>query len=193
MSPLRARRDETSMTDLREDLDLFVEAHLGGVGVQVHDELGSAYREVVRQPSRFPTALYLGLALAQWVEYSLTGLGRSLEPILLAMLEWGVGYLEQRSAAEAHNTAPDQTRGAGTRQGRRTPAGPVAGDGGTVALGDGGILTAKVPSTPRDQSEGVMNAIEASEVEAGAFAGRACELHPAAGFGVVAAVEVQRR
>jgi N-methylhydantoinase A len=37
-----------------------------------------------------------------------------------------------------------------------------------VALGDGGILTAKVPSTPRDQSEGVMNAIEASEVEAGA-------------------------
>src|SRR5919107_2336428 len=37
-----------------------------------------------------------------------------------------------------------------------------------VALGDGGILTAKVPSTPSDQSEGVMNAIEASEVEAGA-------------------------
>src|SRR5919112_4164678 len=37
-----------------------------------------------------------------------------------------------------------------------------------VALGDGGIVTAKVPSTPRDQSEGVMNAIEASEVEAGA-------------------------
>src|SRR5215211_650927 len=37
-----------------------------------------------------------------------------------------------------------------------------------VALGGGGIVTAKVPSTPRDQSEGVMNAIEASEVEAGA-------------------------
>ena len=32
----------------------------------------------------------------------------------------------------------------------------------------GRILTAKVPSTPGDQSEGVMNAIEASEVEAGA-------------------------
>ena len=29
-----------------------------------------------------------------------------------------------------------------------------------VVLGDGGILTAKVPSTPSDQSEGVMNAIE---------------------------------
>ena len=37
-----------------------------------------------------------------------------------------------------------------------------------VALGEGRILTAKVPSTPGDQSEGVMNAIEASEVEAGA-------------------------
>ena len=37
-----------------------------------------------------------------------------------------------------------------------------------VALGEGSILTAKVPSTPSDQSEGVMNAIEASEVEAGA-------------------------
>ncbi|HYQ82509.1 MAG TPA: hydantoinase/oxoprolinase N-terminal domain-containing protein, partial [Rubrobacter sp.] len=37
-----------------------------------------------------------------------------------------------------------------------------------VALGGDGILTAKVPSTPGDQSEGVMNAIEASEVEAGA-------------------------
>ena len=37
-----------------------------------------------------------------------------------------------------------------------------------VALGGGGIVTAKVPSTSRDQSEGVMNAIEASQVEAGA-------------------------
>ena len=36
-----------------------------------------------------------------------------------------------------------------------------------VALGGGRILTAKVPSTPSDQSEGVMNAIEASQVEAG--------------------------
>ncbi len=35
-----------------------------------------------------------------------------------------------------------------------------------VALGGGGLITAKVPSTPRDQSEGVMNAVEASEVEA---------------------------
>jgi N-methylhydantoinase A len=35
-----------------------------------------------------------------------------------------------------------------------------------VALSDGTLVTAKVPSTPRDQSEGVMNAIETSEVEA---------------------------
>jgi N-methylhydantoinase A len=35
-----------------------------------------------------------------------------------------------------------------------------------VALGGGRLITAKVPSTPRDQSEGVMNAIGASEVEA---------------------------
>ncbi|CAA9459470.1 MAG: N-methylhydantoinase A [uncultured Rubrobacteraceae bacterium] len=39
-----------------------------------------------------------------------------------------------------------------------------------VALGGGGVLTTKVPSTPRDQSEGVMNAIAASGVEAGALA-----------------------
>ncbi|HEX5914155.1 MAG TPA: hydantoinase/oxoprolinase N-terminal domain-containing protein, partial [Rubrobacter sp.] len=37
-----------------------------------------------------------------------------------------------------------------------------------VALGEGRILTAKVPSTPSDQSEGAMNAIDTSEVEAGA-------------------------
>ncbi len=37
-----------------------------------------------------------------------------------------------------------------------------------VALGGGRLITTKVPSTPRDQSEGVMNAIETSEVEAGA-------------------------
>ena len=35
-----------------------------------------------------------------------------------------------------------------------------------VALSEGGLVTAKVPSTPRDQSEGVMNAIDAAEVEA---------------------------
>ena len=34
-----------------------------------------------------------------------------------------------------------------------------------VALSDGDLVTAKVPSTPQDQSEGVMNAIESSEVE----------------------------
>ncbi len=34
-----------------------------------------------------------------------------------------------------------------------------------VALGGGDILTAKVPSTPKDQSEGVMNALETSDVE----------------------------
>ena len=35
-----------------------------------------------------------------------------------------------------------------------------------VALSEGRLVTAKVPSTPRDQSEGVMSAIEAAEVEA---------------------------
>ncbi len=34
-----------------------------------------------------------------------------------------------------------------------------------VALSDGSLVTAKVPSTPRDQSEGVMNAVNTSEVE----------------------------
>ena len=37
-----------------------------------------------------------------------------------------------------------------------------------VALSEGALITAKVPSTPRDQSEGVMNAIETSDVEPGA-------------------------
>src|SRR3712207_4583807 len=36
-----------------------------------------------------------------------------------------------------------------------------------VALSEGGVATAKVPSTPQDQSVGVMNAIDASGVEAG--------------------------
>ncbi|MBA3795567.1 MAG: hydantoinase/oxoprolinase family protein, partial [Rubrobacter sp.] len=35
-----------------------------------------------------------------------------------------------------------------------------------VALSERELVTAKVPSTPRDQSEGVMNAIEVAEVEA---------------------------
>ena len=35
-----------------------------------------------------------------------------------------------------------------------------------VALSEGNLVTAKVPSTPRDQSEGVMNAIDAAEVQA---------------------------
>lgn len=35
-----------------------------------------------------------------------------------------------------------------------------------VALSEGTLVTAKVPSTPRDQSEGVMGAIEAAEVDA---------------------------
>ncbi|HEX2729342.1 MAG TPA: hydantoinase/oxoprolinase family protein [Rubrobacteraceae bacterium] len=39
-----------------------------------------------------------------------------------------------------------------------------------VALGDGALITAKVPSTPKDQSEGVMNAIRSSEVEAASVA-----------------------
>ena len=34
-----------------------------------------------------------------------------------------------------------------------------------VALSEGTLITTKVPSTPRDQSEGVMNAIETSDVE----------------------------
>src|SRR3712207_3596243 len=36
-----------------------------------------------------------------------------------------------------------------------------------VTLSDRGVTTSKVPSTPRDQSVGVMNAIGASGVEAG--------------------------
>jgi N-methylhydantoinase A len=39
-----------------------------------------------------------------------------------------------------------------------------------VALSEGELVTAKVPSTPRDQSEGVMNAINASEIEAASVA-----------------------
>jgi predicted NBD/HSP70 family sugar kinase len=38
-----------------------------------------------------------------------------------------------------------------------------------VALSKGGVTTSKVPSTPRDQSIGVMNAIGASGVEPGAL------------------------
>ncbi|HET7271170.1 MAG TPA: hydantoinase/oxoprolinase family protein [Rubrobacter sp.] len=59
---------------------------------------------------------------------------------------------------------PAEDAGRGTRLGVDV--------GGTftdlVAIGGGRLITAKVPSTPRDQSEGVMNAIETSEVEAGA-------------------------
>jgi N-methylhydantoinase A len=36
-----------------------------------------------------------------------------------------------------------------------------------VALSKGTLVTAKVPSTPRDQSEGVMNAVNASAIESG--------------------------
>jgi N-methylhydantoinase A len=36
-----------------------------------------------------------------------------------------------------------------------------------VAVGDGSVRTAKVPSTPRDQSEGVMRAVRAVGIEAG--------------------------
>ena len=39
-----------------------------------------------------------------------------------------------------------------------------------VALGGGNIKTAKVPSTPQDQSEGVMNSVRTAEVEAGSVA-----------------------
>jgi N-methylhydantoinase A len=39
-----------------------------------------------------------------------------------------------------------------------------------VALSEGDLITAKVPSTPRDQSVGVMNAVGVSEVEAGSVA-----------------------
>ena len=35
-----------------------------------------------------------------------------------------------------------------------------------VALGGGGVLMAKVPSTPQDQSKGVMNSVRAGEIEA---------------------------
>ena len=37
-----------------------------------------------------------------------------------------------------------------------------------VALSEGTLITAKVPSTPRDQSEGVMNAVDTSGVDPGA-------------------------
>ncbi|HEV8045481.1 MAG TPA: hydantoinase/oxoprolinase N-terminal domain-containing protein, partial [Rubrobacter sp.] len=37
-----------------------------------------------------------------------------------------------------------------------------------VALSEGTLITAKVPSTPQDQSAGVMNAIQTSEVDPGA-------------------------
>src|SRR3712207_1840495 len=39
-----------------------------------------------------------------------------------------------------------------------------------VALSEGGATTSKVPSTPQDQSVGVMNAIGSSDLEAGALA-----------------------
>ena len=39
-----------------------------------------------------------------------------------------------------------------------------------VALAEGELITAKVPSTPKDQSEGVMNAIDASDVEPASLA-----------------------
>ncbi|MBA2784313.1 MAG: hydantoinase/oxoprolinase family protein, partial [Rubrobacteraceae bacterium] len=35
-----------------------------------------------------------------------------------------------------------------------------------VALGGGRLITSKVPSTPRDQSEGVMNSVRAAQIEA---------------------------
>src|SRR5918998_5182970 len=38
-----------------------------------------------------------------------------------------------------------------------------------VALSEGGLVTVKVPSTPRDQSVGAMNAVSASGVEAGSL------------------------
>jgi DNA-binding HxlR family transcriptional regulator len=38
------------------------------------------------------------------VEYSLTPLGRSLEPILQQMLEWGLHYRNQRDVAESVET-----------------------------------------------------------------------------------------
>src|SRR3712207_934077 len=39
-----------------------------------------------------------------------------------------------------------------------------------VALSEGDLITAKVPSTPKDQSVGVMNAVETSEVGPSAVA-----------------------
>ncbi|MDQ4106324.1 MAG: hydantoinase/oxoprolinase family protein [Actinomycetota bacterium] len=39
-----------------------------------------------------------------------------------------------------------------------------------VALGGGDVLTAKVPSTPQDQSQGVMNSVRAAEIESGGVA-----------------------
>ncbi len=39
-----------------------------------------------------------------------------------------------------------------------------------VALSEGNLVTAKVPSTPRDQSEGVMNAVDAAGIDAASVA-----------------------
>ena len=58
---------------------------------------GVVYREVFRQ-------------VPPKVEYSLTELGRSLEPVLLAMLDWGQRYatLVQHNRAAACDAAPER-------------------------------------------------------------------------------------
>lgn len=62
---------------------------------------GVVHREVYRQ-------------VPPKVEYSLTPLGRSLEPLLLMMLEWGVQYLEQ--TGQPCPPPPDRASANGARR-----------------------------------------------------------------------------
>jgi len=43
------------------------------------------------------------------VEYSLTPLGRSLEPILLLMLDWGQQYFQQEESSQSNISRPTNT------------------------------------------------------------------------------------
>jgi DNA-binding HxlR family transcriptional regulator len=43
------------------------------------------------------------------VEYSLTEVGRSLEPVLLLMLEWGQQYIERTAEEQEAAVFPNQT------------------------------------------------------------------------------------
>jgi DNA-binding HxlR family transcriptional regulator len=53
------------------------------------EEAGVVHREVYKQ-------------IPPKVEYSLTPLGRSLQPLLDMMLQWGLNYMEQSQAESRH-------------------------------------------------------------------------------------------